>query len=368
MLALFFWPLFLWAQMDPSSAILLRQGSVVSDDVELDSGRYRFKAEERREDRRETAKGGRQPTTKKSAEVVSAEAAETKEPKEPQEPQVVVPARAEELAPAEGAPKPGVQDYVLGGTPEEIENYRVKLHLDDQRRNILELAVAPSYFYLGSSSNYSYRDFAASAPAVELGAKIWLTPFFGLVTNYLNSMDGTVGSGPTDSNRVSFELQSFDAGLRWRKFFGVSRRAPSLSVGADYSEIQNKFSSTASGRVNTKSTGVRLAIEAQLPRSNSFGLGFGAFLAPKFDNQETASTGSIRSGGKASSSLVGFWLGGQSHFDRHHQIFWRLQHSIERNFFQGAASTSDPLTGATPDGVTVTNGLSLIVLGYRWGS
>lgn len=341
--------------MDPSSALLLRNGGRVPEKEKLDSGRYTIRPSE-------------PPMPPKVAAPKPQPAVAPNAPASVVAGQPVEPTTAVVASPASSPITSQMQELVLGGSPEEIDLYRDRLHPEDTRNNLVELTLAPGYVYTNAASNYWFREYYSSAPVLMIGAQIWVTPFFGINTSITNSMNASIDSTTATDNRISLDQQWLDAGFRWRSFYGVSRKAPVMSFGLDFSEYTVRVPSSATQRVGTKTNGAKLSWEAMIPGGNSFAWQFGGFIIPRADHNENKSALTLKSGTSDESTVIGLWLGGNHTFDRRSQLFWRIQHSVEKNTFEGAASTADPVTGATPTGVSVTTGTTMFTFGYRWGN
>ena len=119
-------------------------------------------------------------------------------------------------------------------------------------------------------------------------------------------------------------------------------------------------------RFGVKTLGVELSLEAIVQTSATFAWRFGGLMLPRAEHKE--SSGGVKSGDKDDSAKLGVWFGGVHTFDRRNQVFWTFKHTVERNVFEGAANTVDPITGLAPEGVSVQQGLSIFQFGYRWGN
>lgn len=350
------------AQIDPSSAVLLRGSGSAPDKGQLDSSRYTIRpGEPRLVEPKEPAEAPK-PVNKAPPRVTPNRPASVETGVSVLEPVVVEPTTASTPVTEQ------VKELMLGGTPEQIDLYRDRLHPDDIRHNLIELTVAPGFSYTESSSNYWFRSFSSSAPLVMVGADLWVTPFFGVHTDFYNTMTGSIVEGVASRDRISFAQQWFDAGLRFRNFFGVTRRASFISFGLDFSEYQAKVPANATERMGTKTSGAKFLVETTLPRGVNFAWQLGVFVLPRADHKEITSAVRIRSGTSDKTTTVGLWLGAEHIYSRSSRLFWRVQHSVERTFFEGPASTTDPVSGTTLEGVSVTNGITIFTFGYRWGN
>jgi hypothetical protein len=369
------------AQFDSSSTVLLRSGGKAPSQPALDSSRYKVRTPE---SRKESA----DDIDEKPGTYIPSPVPRTREgkaaPPTPAEtpasaPATVVPTLTPTPSPtgeapaapvstaAERAEPPPVtvqvRELILGGS-EDIEEYKSRVHPQDPRANILSFSFAPAYFYNGSSSNYSYRSFHSDGPGLGLGMNLWLTPFFGVQSKYFSSFSSGVrdagGIVPTDT-------QEFEAGLRFRRHFGYSRKSAQLSWGIDYRDSSNKISRDAVTLVGRKTSGLSLSIEGVLPTSVTYAHTFEVAIRPWQHHSEPGTSIDVHSGAKNQTNGVHLGLGGQWTLDRHNQVFWKGQYSVERNLFDGPASQADA-HGNTPDGVSVTNSLLIFYFGFKWGA
>lgn len=258
-----------------------------------------------------------------------------------------------------------VKELFMGGNDQDISEYRRQIHPEDPRANAISISIAPAYYYNGSSSDYSYRRYTSNGPGLGLGMNLWLTPFFGVQSKFFTSVSGSIHS---DGNDVSTEVQTFDYGIRFRKHFGYSRKAPQLSFGIDFYDAHNKISQDATSAIGRDSAGLSFAMEGEIPTSNTYAHIFEVDLRPKMHHTEKSTGVDAQSGDKNETNALNFSLGGQWTLDRHDQVYWKAQYSVERNLFDGDASKADPQTGLTPNGVSVTNSLVIFYFGFRWGS
>lgn len=368
------------AQLDSTSAVLLRPSGKSPSKHNLDSSRYKIRAPESRRDEDGDEKPGTIiPTPVKKPVKVTTPAAEVVVPVANEPVPLPVPIENKDVktetpvapAPAtavEETPPPvtqQVRDLFLG-EQEEINEYRTKIHSQDPRKNVVQISFAPGYYFNNSQSTYSYRRYNSNGPAMGLGMNLWLTPFFGIHTKYFTNMSSSIRSGGT--NMVPTDVQSLEAGIRFRKHFGTSRKSSHLSWGLDYTDAVNKIGKDATTAIGRRSAGLGVALEAVVPVTNGYAHTIQVNAYPRLKHNEITTGATVKSGVKAETNGIGFGLGGQWTLDRHNQVFWKAQYTIERNLFKGAASAVDPHTGATPEGVSVTNTTGVIYFGFSWGS
>lgn len=330
----------LWAQIDPSAALLLRSGSGEPPKVPLDSGRYTVRPTPQSDPTPKPVP----PRVQSKVESIVTPKVDPVKPASNGAPEVV----SEPLI-SEPAPSPAV----VIPTPDH---------------NLVELSFSPAFIYSGSSSNYWFRDYYSSGPGFALGALIWPTEGFGLAMNFQTSFNSTISDSPGSKNKEAAEHQWFSSGLRFRKLFGGTKRKSSVTFGLDYAEYQMHIPPDAIQRIGVKTVGAQLSLEASIPTSATFSWQLGGLILPRSDHQETPTTVNVKSGERNDSATVGVWIGGTHMFDRRNQIFWSFRHSVERNVYEGAATVADPATGLNPEGVSVQQSLSVFQFGYRWGN
>lgn len=344
------------AQVDPSSALLLRSGGSAPSREELDSSRYTVRPEAPVL-QQEAEPSSPPPTSSQTRS--STELIETLVPLDQSEEEI-----AEEDNSSVGDQ---VRDLVMGGNEQALDRYRGLLHPNDSRNNLIEITVAPIYLYNHSSSNYWYREHFSSSPGILLGTKLWLSPFFGVQGEFKSSFGASIAKQSDVPNRLEATHQWLDLGIRFRRYFGLSRRSPGLIFGLDFSDYQMKVPKISDTRVGTSTTGVRLSVEAILPKSPHYSWVLGGEWIPKGGHKEINTQLDLKSGTGPTSETVGLWFGGQHNFDRYNQVFWKLSHRVENNLFDGQASLADPVTGQQPEGVSVTNSTTIFHFGYTWG-
>ncbi len=202
------------AQLDSSSAVLLRSGGKSFSSQSLDSSRYKVRSPESRKDEEIEERPGTYipspvPRTREGSKIV------TSTPLPPTDPPAVIPGPVPLASPigesaagaAEEHPPVTVQvrELLLGGEV-DIEEYNARIHPQDPRANMLSISIAPAYFYDGSSSNYSYRNYHSNGPGIGLGMNLWLTPFFGLQSKYFSSVSPSDQTSKPISYIVSSSL------------------------------------------------------------------------------------------------------------------------------------------------------------------
>lgn len=361
------------AQLD---SVFLRPSGKTPTAQSLDSSRYKVRApESRKDDNFEEP-----PGTMIASPVPKASSAKAEKPDKtpPAQPAAVdKPAESVDAQP-NSTPVPvtkpvtdtppitvQVKELILGGSDEDIDEAKLAIHPEDPRANILGITLAPAYFYTGSSSNYSFRNYHSDGPGLGLGMNLWLTPFFGLQSKYFTSVSSGVRDG---DSIVPMNTSEFEAGIRFRKHFGFTRKSAQVSWGIDYHDQARKISTDSTSYIGGKTSGLSLSVEGVIPSNNMVARTFEIAIRPWQHHSELDTTATARSGSKNETNQVSISLGTQYTLDRNNQMFWKTQYSVERNLFDGGATVADPETGATPNGVSVTNSLLIFYFGFKWGS
>lgn len=388
-------PISALAQLDPSSGLLFRSGRKSTGSPTLDSSRYKIRQPESRKDDDDLdEKPGtfiaspvpsKPPKSKPAVEVKNINVNESKavvvESKTPSDSKASEPSPLPAPVVSKTQPDPAtiegieveqppvavqVRELIMGGSNQDIDDYRSQIHPEDPRANILAITFAPGYYYNASDSEYSFRRYHSNGPGLGLGMNFWMTPFFGLQSKFFTSVSGTQRSG--GNNMVTTEIQTFAIGVRFRRHFGYSRKAAQLSWGIDYADAKNKISSEAVTAVGRKSSGLSFSLEGEIPLSVGYSHVFELNVMPRMKHSETATGVEVRSGTKNETNALSLSLGGAWTLDRRDQVFWKGQYTVERNLFDGTADTTDPHSGLTPKGVSVNNSLIIFYFGFKWGS
>ncbi len=189
---------------------------------------------------------------------------------------------------------------------------------------------------------------------------------FGVQSRYFSSVSGSVRANGTSV--VPTDINYFEGGIRFRKHFGYSRKAAHLNWGLDYHDETNKFGKDMATAIGRKSSGLGLSLEAVIPSSLNYAHTIQIDVRPRMKHSELGTGIEVKSGNKVETNAIGASIGGEWTLDRQNRVFWKGQYSIERNLFKGTATQIDPATGATPNGVSVTNSLMMFYLGFKWGS
>ena len=120
-------------------------------------------------------------------------------------------------------------------------------------------------------------------------------------------------------------------------------------------------------RIRLQEYGLDLSLRLAVPTGPSHAWAVSSEIIPKMKVTEQPTTSSAQSGGGPTAYALKFSIGEDFNLDRNNRVFWRLSHRAEKSIYTGNATAVDPATGATPAGVSVTTGATLLELGYSWG-
>lgn len=351
-----------FAQVD-SSAILLRKSSPATPEEGVQSGRYQIRVPSKDEPPiKDEAQEVVTPKKKKIRKTAS------EEKSVPATQPVAIPPKDEKAA--EAAVTPSYADQVkdlVSGRNEPIVAYKEQVHPDDIRRNQIEINISPGILYYDSKSSFSYRNCRSYSPVVFAGGEIWWTPFIGLYGQYGMTSGADVVENGAINSRIPVTYELIEGGLDFRSFFGMSRRSNSMTFGIHY--LENKFIVPSDNlfRSRTKSSGIGFHFQGRFPVAPSYSWILGAKMEPRISHTEYGTALNLQSGSSPESSRMTLQLGGEFKLSREHQMIWMLSTSLEKNQFTGSANMTDPETSLTPQGTSVTQTMSLLTLGYRWG-
>lgn len=328
--------------IDPSSALLLNSGNRTSterpasgQDTRLDSGRYTTRPRERAE--RSTI----------------VQPAPTPAPVRRTTPAVnPTPAPTPVEVTVEPSDEQGTVVVPISDPSSAEEAGRV---IEGRKEGLLEIGFGAGYLYENSSSSYSYRHYSMAAPVYSVDAKVWLSSEFGVGASTYSTMGATISDGTRDLAATRAEIA---AGLFYRKHISDERV---FLIGVEFQDQQLRIPTDATTRLKLRTTGVRVSVLGYWDR---WRLGFS--VAPKLDHEETSDAGT-RSGTSVEAYRVGFEVGRRWTFNSTNAMYVRLRHDVEQVSFSGPATSPDRVTGATPDGVGVTSGTTVIQFGFEWG-
>lgn len=336
---------FAHAQIDPTSGMLLDSTEHASSrDDGLDSGRYTV----------------RPRSTPKKAAVVATPT--------PTPAPSATPTPAPAATPSQSAtPTVSVEVSPTPSPVETTDDGHVKLKNYDRRTALLEFSLSPMYIYTNSQSSYWYRSFYSSSPGAHVNANVWLTDEFGLHSSFMTTLGASVKDSVNSSRVVDANQNWFDLGVRLRHFSSLKPKASALVLGVDWSEFRMNTSNTATMRSRLLTTGVQVKAGIEIPTSKHYMWSADVSLLAKGKHKELDTTSTVKSGTANETNGFGASLGGLYRIDSGSSYFWRISHRVEKNVFSGSATAADPISGVTPNGVSVTNSTTFFEIGCSWG-
>ena len=342
------------SSIDPSSALLLNGGSNSNrsrnTETRLDSGRYTVRPRAQAE-KPVTEKTSVDKTTRKNSEPVPAATPVANDPV------VSAPTPAPQAISAPVVLEPEADGHVVvSDTSSPTSSGDVV-----QNRRLLDISIGSAYLYQASESAYSLRRSTMAAPGYGVDAKVWFSPEFAVGGRYFSTLGGNISGGGGD---LATNLTETAFGIYLRRPFAKSN----LTFGFEFTELNFDVSDSAPDKLKAKSTGFRLAIEGEFANTDSSAWIVGFSASPKLQHEEGSTATHGQSGRGVSAYAVGASVERRWKFDDANALFVRVQHRIERDLFTGTVTVADPVGGATPNGVSVTVGTTLIQFGYNWGN
>ncbi|OFZ19461.1 MAG: hypothetical protein A2Z20_05410 [Bdellovibrionales bacterium RBG_16_40_8] len=335
-----FFSIELWAQLDPTSTMLVRPPVKDEARPSLDSGRYIIRQSNTS---RESKSGEVTKTLSDNIKKKNIDAPENVK-----------------------ATPPQTEDATKKLSTSDIEAVDLD-HAEDKRQNLVIISVAPNYLYVNSSSHYWFRNYHSAGPGISIGADVWLSPTVGINIGYLTSLVADVKAEPTASRAILTDHRYSTVGLQFRKYTSTSRRSLNFVWGVKFSDYEMSLPAEEKYRTRLHTTGLGLSIKATLPSTISEAWTAESELLPKLKVQEEKTAASLKSGADVTSYGVKLSLGREYILDRRNQVFWRISHRVDKSVYEGTANQNDPITGIAPKGVSVTTGSTLLEFGYAWG-
>ena len=364
------------AQLDPASGLLLNSGTKSSNrENGLDSGRYTVRqrpdinAQEKYPEKNsekysdkypdKNLERKKSPTIKQISDPV-AEQSDRQNPAVAKKPPAAGPKtdKVESSTPPTSTPPPAKTTAL---TIEASD-------IGEQRKNLVELSIAPTFVYNHSQSDLSVRDYSSSSPAYHIDVNIWFEPSFAMHADLMNSLGASVDDSLDHSRNTNLIQQQLNIGIRNRHFLANKKDASSLTLGLDYSDSQYQVDNDSKLRNKLETSGFNLSLLAQLPQSTVYAWELGFELMPKAKHQETQTAGNFQSGDNPEANIISASLGGRIFFDASNQMFWRIHERLEKDQYLGSTSKPDPAGSKALTNVSVTNSTLMIELGYTWGN
>lgn len=248
-----------------------------------------------------------------------------------------------------------------------LSPYVENVHPDDVRNNKTELDLLPAYFWHKSASRYSYRDYKSDSMGISFSLRSIIDENYVGEASYLGSFAADIEANDATKDNVATKYEMIELGLKRRNYFGLSRKAIAFSYGLAFIDKSSKVSGGEGTRASVKTSGLKLAMDLRVPMTPHYAQTLGAYFVPKATHSEKTTALALDSGRAKENYVIGLKLGGEFKINRHHQLLWSLEQQIEKNQFSGEASLDDPDNGLKPENVSVTQTMSILSFGYRWG-
>ncbi len=259
-----------------------------------------------------------------------------------------------------------VRDLVLGGDPDLVQSYRNFLDKQDIRKNFFEFSLATGYFYNSSNSPFFTRNYNDAAPSVDLGADIWLSPFFGVDAEYRTTLLNELNDSPTGPATVNISQSWLNLGIKFRRFFGMSANSSFFTSTLRYADFSTTVPSVSHMRVSQDTQGLEFDFDLTVPtgKRSSFNIGF--MLEP-LANQNEHTGAAITSGTSSQTVGAGGNIGFNYEVSRQMIGFIKLSSLLYKTEFSGNTSISDPVAAIPLTNVPVTNAFYLLEFGLKLG-
>lgn len=245
--------------------------------------------------------------------------------------------------------------------------YKENAHPEDLRNNKIELELNPKYISNTSKSNYFYRNYASSYPSLAVKTSVWFVPGFGISGKFQFAFASAITGNPNDSSKVLTRNEIVEFAVNFRNYFGISRKANSLEFQILFLDAKMTVPSDENYRYGFDSSGLGIGFKMRSPENIFVITYYGMQFYPKLLHKETSSGTSANSGTNRESSRIGIEYGKEYILGKDSVISYGIELTNETNSFKGLVPVADPISGFTPDGVSVSNTTAGFVLGYRWG-
>ncbi len=341
-------PAFSWAQLDPSSSLLLNGGgNETLDESGLDSGRYEVRPS-----------GRAAPVTPvRPAETSTTNARGSTTPALKQPSPQPTPAPVKESEPAEAVVKPS------GSSEKSTPS------ADPRVVNLFEIEVSSFYFYHSSRADYWYRRSESHGPGVRLGMTMHLSPQLAFQSSIASTLTSSVANDPAEKGSATeVNYQWLNAGLSLA--LGGETRAtdPSMKLSLNYAELDIRVPAGEDHRARLLTSGALIGLVGVFPSAKGGSAWLWGFsLMPYAEMKEKATDLNLRSGGRPRTSVYELYLGREVSWGQKNTMFWKLSHRLQQTRYKGTSRLPDPITGARPEGLSVTESMLMLETGLTFG-
>lgn len=242
------------------------------------------------------------------------------------------------------------------------------------KRNRLEILLSPTWIYNDSVSNYSYRTYATSFSAVNLGTRIWLSNSIGASGSiYFSNAASLPGNAATNS-RVTARYELVDVGFLYRQIDQEKNdqvdsiaQIESLQLGLLYTSWILSVPGDNSSRLQLGSAGLGVSVTKFFLGSRGTIHGLTGSYFPRLNVSETKTNLDASSGSSGEHSRIGMRWETQYFLESGNAMVLGLQGVIEKNQFEGSATKIDIEKGSTPSNVSIQNNFLFLSFGFLWG-
>lgn len=212
--------------------------------------------------------------------------------------------------------------------------------------------------YFGAQSDYWIRNQNATNLQYSIGGTVWFSPEWGISIGSRSSLLGT-GTSQGASQPVTESVLVYGLERRFEHFRFIFE---AIESKFEYSEA-----SASLQRVNTKSTGFQIGVQADINSTANSELTLGFKISPKMTHEESSAGGTLKSGSSAEAYAISANIS-KSWIYANQKLTLTLDSRLERDRFSGQSSQVDPVSGLQPSHVGVTESKTLIQFGYEWNN
>jgi hypothetical protein len=248
-----------------------------------------------------------------------------------------------------------------------LDYYNERIHPQDIRNNRLEMDVHAIYTDIKARSNYSYRQFGTQFAGFDLGTNVWITQGLGITSRISYSIAASIPNESASNTNSLAKFEDLEFGLKFRRFFGVSRRANYFETNLILLDSKLNVLADDSQRMRTKTNGLGLLLSIYVPTAPQWTHHLSVLFAPRLAHSESSTGVEAFSGSPGDSTRMGLVIGSELKFSRENQVLLDFGIYSEKNQFTGFTGMPDQNTNSFLNNTAVTTTTSVLRMGYRWG-
>ena len=248
---------------------------------------------------------------------------------------------------------------------EMILNYKICENFTNTYTKKIESKYGLSYVYNKSKSDFSYRNYKTTFPAIDYDIRFWFNPFIGFYVNYFYTIAGhitwIVPKKQTSKILSPFLVKQIRSGAIFRTPLN-SKHGSTATFGLGYN-LRKEVADKSQDHLSLSSDGFDMFLEFQINSRSRYQTIFGLELAYDFKYIEE-SEDDIKSGKKVDIYKMEAYLGGRLEIDKVNKLFWRFILDSHNLSYKGYTSVRDPILSKKLNNTTITNNYYIFQLGY----